>query len=128
MQKLMECLFLYQKLNNLGSPAGVETFINKCYERVQSKPTFHQLNFCWKWKDYIHPCLRDLSGHQKHRAFKFVSDENDKPKMWYKESPLDLQWQGYSGIDGLDIMERIPEGVVEVMYPKTIALSSYNVL
>ena len=64
--------------------------------------------------------MRNMKNHRNKRAFLFKRDDRDNLVMWYKSSPLDPVWKGYTEEDGLQILDGVPEGKSEILLPKEI--------
>jgi len=84
-------------------------FVPKCYQRYKDEyiPTFKNLSFVFLWKDWLSPYIRNIIHHTPYRAFQFKT-ENDNVVMFYKKTPMDINWIGYYETYGFQLMSSFP--------------------
>ena len=71
------------------------------------------------WKEFLQPCLRDITGHSVPRSFR-ICLQNRVPVLFYKDCCLDTTWKGFFADYGIQLLHSMPAGVPSVFPPTPV--------
>ena len=71
------------------------------------------------WKEFLQPCLREISGHSVPRSFR-ICIQNRVPVLFYKDCCLDTNWKGFHADFGIQLMHSMPTGIPSVVPPTPV--------